>query len=94
MEQVTRYAWFPGCWVSNRMPYIEAADRKVLETFGIELAEMKGAQCCPEPYAVLGLGRDTWFALAGTKPHNSTRNETRRPHTLPRMLQHSKNSPV
>jgi heterodisulfide reductase subunit B len=26
---------------------------------------MKGAQCCPEPYAVLGLGRDAWFALAG-----------------------------
>jgi len=65
MGQENRYAWFPGCWVSNRMPYIEAADRRVLDAFGIDLVEMKGAQCCPEPYAVLGLGREAWFGLAG-----------------------------
>lgn len=64
MGQEARYAWFPGCWVSNRMPYIEAADRRVLGTFGIELVEMKGASCCPEPYAVLALGRDAWLGLA------------------------------
>jgi len=46
------------------MPYIEAADRKVLGAFGIELFEMKGASCCPEPYAVLGLGREAWLGLA------------------------------
>jgi len=46
------------------MPYIEAADRKVLAAFGIELAEMKGKSCCPEPYAVLALGRDAWLGLA------------------------------
>ncbi len=65
MGQEARYAWFPGCWVSNRMPYIEAADRRVLDAFGIELVEMKGTSCCPEPYAVLGLGRDAWLGLAG-----------------------------
>lgn len=65
MEQQHRYAWFPGCWVSSRMPYIEAADRRVLGAFGIELVEMKGASCCPEPYAVLGLGKDAWLGLAG-----------------------------
>lgn len=65
MGQGNRFAWFPGCWVSNRMPYIEAADRRVLDAFGIEVVEMKGAQCCPEPYAVLGLGREAWFGLAG-----------------------------
>jgi len=65
MGQESRYAWFPGCWVSNRMPYIEAADRRVLDAFGIELVEMKGTRCCPEPYAVLGLGRDAWLGLAG-----------------------------
>lgn len=64
MGQESRYAWFPGCWVSNRMPYIEAADRRVLDAFGIELVEMKGTSCCPEPYAVLGLGRDAWLGLA------------------------------
>lgn len=64
MGQESRYAWFPGCWVSNRMPYIEAADRRVLDAFGIELVEMKGTRCCPEPYAVLGLGRDAWLGLA------------------------------
>ncbi len=47
------------------MPYIEAADRRVLDAFGIELVEMKGTSCCPEPYAVLGLGRDAWLGLAG-----------------------------
>lgn len=46
------------------MPYIEAADRRVLGTFGVEFAEMKGASCCPEPYAVLTLGRDAWLGLA------------------------------
>ena len=65
MGQEARYAWFPGCWVSNRMPYIEAADRRVLDAFGIQFIEMKGARCCPEPYAVLGLGRDAWLGLAG-----------------------------
>ncbi len=64
MTQEPRYAWFPGCWVSNRMPYIEAADRRVLSKFGIELAEMRGTSCCPEPYAVLALGRDAWSGLA------------------------------
>jgi len=46
------------------MPFIEAADRRVLGAFGIELVEMKGTSCCPEPYAVLGLGRDAWLGLA------------------------------
>ena len=46
------------------MPYIEAADRRALGAFGIELLEMKGASCCPEPYAVLGLGREAWLGLA------------------------------
>lgn len=64
MGQEAKYAWFPGCWVSNRMPYIEAADKRVLDAFGVELVEMKGTRCCPEPYAVLGLGRDAWLGLA------------------------------
>jgi heterodisulfide reductase subunit B len=46
------------------MPYIEAADKRVLGAFGAELVDMKGSSCCPEPYAVLALGRESWLGLA------------------------------
>ncbi len=59
-----KYAWFPGCWVAYRMPYVEKSDRLVMERFGIEIEEMKGATCCPEAQFMEAVDRRAWLTLA------------------------------
>ncbi len=64
MGKIPRYALFLGCLIPYRLQQMEAAARRVLEIFDIELAEMLEAGCCPEPVGVQGLDQRTWLALA------------------------------
>jgi len=41
-----KYAYFPGCVTPQRENAYELSARKVIEKFGIELIELKGASCC------------------------------------------------
>jgi len=59
-----KYAWFPGCWVAFRMPYIEKSDRLVMKAFGIEIEEMKGVTCCPEAQFMEAVDKRAWLAMA------------------------------
>lgn len=43
------YALFLGCNIPIRYPSTEIATRKVFEDFGINLVDMKGYTCCPDP---------------------------------------------
>lgn len=57
------YAFFLGCTIPLRYPQLEASTRAVCDTLGIELKEIHGASCCPEPVAIQSLGIETWLTL-------------------------------
>lgn len=58
------YTLFLGCMIPMRHPQIEAAARVSLPALGIELAEVEGFSCCPEPWNVKGISLSDWFAVA------------------------------
>ncbi|MGC8962212.1 MAG: heterodisulfide reductase-related iron-sulfur binding cluster, partial [Candidatus Bathyarchaeia archaeon] len=61
---MSRYAVFWGCWIQTRLPSVEASLRRVAQTFDLELQEMPGASCCPDPVMTALLDRDTWLSIA------------------------------
>ena len=46
------YAFFTGCKIPIRQPHIEYVTRKIMPELGIELKDIRGFTCCPEPVAV------------------------------------------
>lgn len=58
------YAFFPGCMIPLRLPYMEVAARKALDLLGIELIEMPQASCCGDPISFQSLNRESWLAMA------------------------------
>ena len=48
-----KYALFLGCFIPVRLPHIEMTARRVLPDFGIELVDLDGFTCCPEPIGFL-----------------------------------------
>ncbi len=57
-----KYALFLGCMIPQRLPSVEIATRKVLERLGVELVDMEGYSCCPDP--IIGRYMDRKTALA------------------------------
>lgn len=61
---MNRYAYFLGCITPNRYPGIELTTRRVLEEFGVEVLDMKGASCCPAPGVFGSFDLWNWLAIA------------------------------
>lgn len=59
-----RYAVFWGCWIQTRLPSVEASLRRVARTFDLELQDMPGASCCPDPVMTALLDREVWLSIA------------------------------
>jgi len=57
------YDLFLGCVIPARLPYLEASSRKVFEKLGIELRDVEGFSCCPDPTGIEQLDHETWLAL-------------------------------
>jgi len=59
---MTEYKMFEGCTIGNRIPFIEAASRKVFEKVGIETSEAPFS-CCPDPTGMKSFDNDAWLVI-------------------------------
>lgn len=58
------FAFFPGCLIPVRHPQMEAAIRKTLPKLGIEIVDLPGFSCCPDPIFFKATDKATWLTLA------------------------------
>ena len=59
-----RYAFFRGCMIPIKLPYLESISRRVLGDLGIELVDVDEFTCCPDPIIFGGVDRLTWLSIA------------------------------
>jgi len=59
---MTEYKLFEGCVIGNRIPFLEASSRKVLEKIGVSVSQAPFA-CCPDPTGVKAFDNTAWLAL-------------------------------
>jgi heterodisulfide reductase subunit B len=59
-----RYALFLGCLIPARFPRFEYLARRLFPELGIELVDLEGFSCCPDPVRFRGADQYTWLALA------------------------------
>lgn len=57
------YDIFLGCVIPARLPFLETSARKVFEKLGIELSDVDGFSCCPDPTGIELIDHRTWLAL-------------------------------
>jgi heterodisulfide reductase subunit B len=55
---------YTGCTIRTRLPHLEKSARVVFEKLGIQLSELEGASCCPEPVGMRGMDQEAWLTLA------------------------------
>ena len=59
-----RYAFFPGCLIPMRHPAMEAAIRKTLGRLGIDIVDLEGTSCCPDPIYFKAKDKLSWLSIA------------------------------
>lgn len=59
-----RWAFFPGCLIPTRHPAMEFAIRNTLPKLGVEIADLEGASCCPDPIYFKSKDKVAWLAVA------------------------------
>lgn len=59
---MTEYKMFEGCTIGNRIPFIEAASRKVFEKIGVETSQAPFS-CCPDPTGMKSFDGDAWLVI-------------------------------
>ena len=59
-----KFAFFPGCMIQVRYPQMEAAVRQTVPAFDIELVDLPGLGCCPDPVFYKALHKLDWLVLA------------------------------
>ncbi|MHA2247821.1 MAG: CoB--CoM heterodisulfide reductase iron-sulfur subunit B family protein [Candidatus Hodarchaeales archaeon] len=60
---MTKFAFFLGCTIPYRIPFVEVALRKTLPEFGVELVDIPFG-CCPDPGGVQSFDSVSWYTLA------------------------------
>jgi heterodisulfide reductase subunit B len=61
---VKQYAFFPGCLIPARHPAMEFAIRSTLPKLGIEIVDLEGASCCPDPIYFKSQDKVAWLTVA------------------------------
>ncbi len=59
---MTEFKMFEGCTIGNRIPFIEAASRKVFEKVGIETSQAPFS-CCPDPTGMKSFDNNAWLTI-------------------------------
>jgi heterodisulfide reductase subunit C len=59
-----RFAFFPGCLIPARHPAMESAIRSTLKNLGIDIADLEGASCCPDPIYFKSRDKLDWLSVA------------------------------
>ena len=59
-----QYAFFPGCLIPARHPAMEFAIRHTLPKLGIEIVDLEGASCCPDPIYFKSKDKVDWLSVA------------------------------
>lgn len=59
-----RFAFFPGCLIPTRYPAMEFAIRETLPKLGIEIVDLDGASCCPDPIYFKSKDKLSWLSVA------------------------------
>ena len=59
-----RYAFFPGCLIPARYPAMEAAIRSTLARLDVEIVDLDGASCCPDPIYFKSKDKAAWLSVA------------------------------
>jgi heterodisulfide reductase subunit B len=59
-----RFAFFPGCLIPARHPAMEFAIRYTLPKLGIEIVDLEGASCCPDPIYFKSKDKISWLSVA------------------------------
>ena len=68
------YDLFLGCVIPARLPYLEVSSRKIFEKMGIELQDVDGFSCCPDPTGIEQIDHETWLALGARNLSLSNNN--------------------
>ena len=68
------YDLFLGCVIPARLPFLEAASRKIFEKLGIKLNDVDGFSCCPDPTGIELIDHKTWLALGARNLSLSNNN--------------------
>jgi len=61
---LNRFAFFPGCLIPARHPAMEFAIRQTLPKLGIEMVDLEGASCCPDPIYFKSKDKLSWLSVA------------------------------
>ncbi len=61
---MNRFAFFPGCLIPARHPAMEFAIRETLPKLGIEIVDLEGASCCPDPIYFKSKDKLSWLSVA------------------------------
>jgi heterodisulfide reductase subunit B len=63
-QPVKKFAFFPGCLIPVRYPQMEAAIRRTLPKLGIEIVDLDGFTCCPDPIYFKSYDKLAWLTVA------------------------------
>lgn len=55
---------YTGCLIRSRFPHVEKSARVVFQRLGVEVTDISGVGCCPEPVGMRSLDEDVWLTAA------------------------------
>jgi len=59
-----KFAFFPGCLIPVRFPGMEASIRRSFSKLGVELVDLEGSSCCPDPIYFKSKDKLSWVTVA------------------------------